>query len=218
MESVYFELAADTSQVPADIRDEKLSTRGTTSTKGERATEATPHDRDLITRFLKQLPKGQLDWDNEVPKCDPSYLYDRLSLSDIRTSSRAEMTWESLLQALADRRHEFPNNDLYQLVILSFYRVALKSGAKKNVLDQYLSQAISNSSQTLKLKLGAALKCNAILAYLEGPLHTRAAEVPLRGMCCRALDTDYFSNEENSVYSHYLPEDLVGGHPIFRVC
>lgn len=181
MESAQFDLAADITQIPTNFQ-EVLLIKGEGSTKGRRATEATEQDRELAARFLRQLPQGQLDWDNEAPKCDPCYLYDRLSLSDISKSIRAEMTWESLLQVLAGRRLEFPDNDLYQLVVLSTYQVALKSGANKDVLDKYLSQAIRNSPHTLKLKLYAVLKCLAILAYLERSLRTRAFEVPLRGI------------------------------------
>ncbi|RMJ12622.1 hypothetical protein BHE90_009328 [Fusarium euwallaceae] len=138
--------------------------------------------RKWIRNWMKRLPQGDEDWDNNSPSTpdDIQRLRDRLTLSHIQ--SRHEMDWATLLDTYAAAAKDFEGRELqlHSMVMVAACHVAYNNGLPRDDMLQAMAKCISGGSDTLRSKRFALPKCILIGDELASVLGVRAYELPLR--------------------------------------
>ncbi|KAM5376984.1 hypothetical protein ACJZ2D_005186 [Fusarium nematophilum] len=139
--------------------------------------------RRWIKNWMKRLPQGDEDWDNNTPSTpdEIQILRGRLTLSHVE--SRHEMDWETLLDAYAAAAKDFEGRELqlHSMVMVAACHVAFHHGLSRDEMLKAMAKCISGGSDTLRSKRFALPKCIQIGDELANVLGVRAYELPLRG-------------------------------------
>ncbi|KAF4979089.1 hypothetical protein FZEAL_4649 [Fusarium zealandicum] len=150
--------------------------------------------RKWIKNWMKRLPQGDEDWDNNCPSTpdDIQRLRDRLTLSHIE--SRHEMDWTTLLDAYASSAKDFEGRELqlHSMVMVAACHVAYNHGLSRDEMLQAMAKCINGGSDTLRSKRFALPKCIQIGDELANVLGVRAYELPLR-VCSNPAVNSYFT-------------------------
>ncbi|KAM5351741.1 hypothetical protein ACJ41O_004464 [Fusarium nematophilum] len=138
--------------------------------------------RRWIKNWMKRLPQGDEDWDNNTPSTpdEIQILRGRLTLSHVE--SRHEMDWETLLDAYAAAAKDFEGRELqlHSMVMVAACHVAFHHGLSRDEMLKAMAKCISGGSDTLRSKRFALPKCIQIGDELANVLGVRAYELPLR--------------------------------------
>ncbi|KAJ4249382.1 hypothetical protein NW762_012233 [Fusarium torreyae] len=138
--------------------------------------------RKWVQNWMKKLPQGDEDWDNNSPSTPEEIqrLRDRLTLSHIE--SRQEMDWETLLNTYAAAARDFEGREfqLHSMVMVALCLVAHSQGLTRELVIELMAKSVSGGSDTLRSKRFALPKCVQIGDALAKVLGVRAYELPLR--------------------------------------
>ncbi|KAM0554157.1 hypothetical protein ACHAPJ_006956 [Fusarium lateritium] len=117
--------------------------------------------RKWVQNWMKKLPQGDEDWDNNSPSTPEEIqrLRDRLTLSHIE--SRQEMDWETLLNTYAAAARDFEGREfqLHSMVMVALCLVAHSQGLTRELVIELMAKSVSGGSDTLRSKRFALPKC-----------------------------------------------------------
>ncbi|KAF4967607.1 hypothetical protein FSARC_4854 [Fusarium sarcochroum] len=117
--------------------------------------------RKWVQNWMKKLPQGDEDWDNNSPSTPEEIqrLRDRLTLSHIE--SRQEMDWGTLLDTYAAAAKDFEGREfqLHSMVMVALCLVAHSQGLKREKIIEFMAKSVSGGSDTLRSKRFALPKC-----------------------------------------------------------
>ncbi|KAF5023856.1 hypothetical protein F66182_4060 [Fusarium sp. NRRL 66182] len=142
-----------------------------------------------VKNWMKKLPQGDEDWDNNIPSTpeDIQRLRSRLTISHI--GSRRDMDWVTLLETYAASAKDFEGREaqLHAMVMVAACQVAYSHGLSKEDMHAVMAKCVTGGSDTLRSKRFALPKSIKISDELANVLGARAYELPLRGRLSRML-------------------------------
>ncbi|KAI5466287.1 hypothetical protein BGZ63DRAFT_400682 [Mariannaea sp. PMI_226] len=153
-------------------------------TQAQRATRRRGMEthRKWIKNWLRKLPQGNADWNNDFPSTaeDIDRIRKRLTLSHLE--SRGQMDWVTLLDTYAACANQFDGRELqlYSMIMVATCHVAHNNGLPRDMMVEAMGKCITGGTDTLRSKRFALPKCIQIGDELAKVLGVRAYELPLR--------------------------------------
>lgn len=139
--------------------------------------------RKWIINWMKRLPQGEEDWNNDFPCTieDIEGVRRRLTLAHLE--DRQQMDWLALLHTYAACAKDFDGRELqlHNMIMVAACHVAHSDGLAREAMQAAMAKCISGGSDTLRSKRFALPKCIQIGDELAKVLGSRAYELPLRG-------------------------------------
>ncbi|KAH7170739.1 hypothetical protein EDB81DRAFT_178157 [Dactylonectria macrodidyma] len=138
--------------------------------------------RKWIRNWMKRLPQGDEDWDNNFPSTADEICRIRERLTMAHVESRHQMDWVTILHTYASWAKEFDGRELqlHNMVMVAACHVAHSDGLPRDVMLEAMAKCISGGGDTLRSKRFALPKCIQIGDELVNVLGVRAYELPLR--------------------------------------